>query len=158
MTSRTWPMDWAERRAGLACPTCAQGRPDETRGGVRFFSGNVVDAYLRKSAPLPGYSMAVWRGRHVADLVELTGEEHSDYWREVAVASRALYAVFGPAQINYLTYGNSVPHLHTYLLPRYLDDPCPGLPLQPFIEHPVDVDDLAEQRDQLADALEAPYA
>ena len=55
--------------------------------------------------------MAVWRGRHVPDLIELIGEEVTDYWREVAMAGRALYAVFDPAQINYLTYGNSVPHL-----------------------------------------------
>lgn len=158
MSTRTWPLDWAERRAGVDCPTCAQGRPNETRGGVRFFSGNVVDVYLRKSAPLPGYSMAVWRGRHAADLVELTGEELGDYWREVATASRALYAVFDPAQINYLTYGNSVPHVHTYLLPRYLDDPCPGLPLQPFIERPVADDTLSRQCDQLVRAIEVPSA
>jgi diadenosine tetraphosphate (Ap4A) HIT family hydrolase len=102
--------------------------------------------------------MAVWRGRHAADLVELTGEELGDYWREVATASRALYAVFDPAQINYLTYGNSVPHVHTYLLPRYLDDPCPGLPLQPFIERPVADDTLSRQCDQLVRALEVPSA
>jgi diadenosine tetraphosphate (Ap4A) HIT family hydrolase len=60
-----------------------------------------------------------------------------------------------PAQINYLTYGNSVPHVHTYLLPRYLDDPCPGLPLQPFIERAVAVDALSRQCDQLVHALEA---
>jgi len=158
VSTRTWPTDWAECRTGVACPTCAQGRPDETRGGVRFFRGNVVDVYLRKSAPLPGYSMAVWRGRHAADLTELTVEELSGYWREVAMASRALYAVFDPAQINYLTYGNSVPHLHTYLLLRYLDDPCPGLPLQPFIERPVAADELSRQRDQLLRALEAASA
>ena len=149
MTSRTWPEDWAERRAGLDCPTCAQGRPDQTRGGVRFFTNKVADAYLRKSAPLPGYSLVIWRGRPAADLAELTDEELADYWRAVATASRALYAVFNPAQINYLTYGNSVPHLHTYLLLRYLDDPCPGMPLQPFVERPVDAELLREQQSRL---------
>lgn len=153
MSTRTWPLDWNDRRAGIGCRTCAAGRPDETRGGVRFFRGNIVDVYLRKTAPLPGYSMAVWRGRHAADLAELTDEELSGYWREVATASRALYTVFDPAQVNYLTYGNSVPHVHTYLLPRYLDDPCPGLPLQPFIERPVAEGDLARQRNRLARAV-----
>ena len=155
MSTRTWPTDWAERRAGIGCPTCAQGRPHETRGGVRFFNGAVVDVFLRKSGPLPGYSMAVWRGRHAADLVELSTDELSAYWREVTTATRALYAVFDPAQINYLTYGNSVPHVHTYLLPRYLDDPCPGLPLQPFIERPIDAEVLERQLGQLTDAMQA---
>lgn len=150
---RAWPEDWADRRAGIDCPTCAQGRPDETRGGLRFFSGEVVDVYLRKAGPLPGYSMAVWRGQHAADLAELTGRELADYWQEIAAASRALYAVFDPAQINYLTYGNSVPHLHTYLLLRYLDDPCPGMPLHPFVEQPISADLLSQQRSQLVAAL-----
>ena len=153
MSNRTWPKDWAERRAGIDCPTCAQGRPAETRGGVRFLRGTVVDVYLRKAAPLPGYSMAVWRGRHAADLAELTGEELADYWREIAAAARALYAVFEPAQINYLTYGNSVPHVHTYLLLRYLDDPCPGLPLQPFVEQPIDVNLVSQQCQRLVHAV-----
>lgn len=93
--------------------------------------------------------LANCRGRHVADLVELTDDELAAYWRDIATASRALYAVFDPAQVNYLTYGNNVPHLHTYLLPRYLDDPSPGLPLQPFVETPIDAAVLQGQVDQL---------
>lgn len=54
---RTWPENWADSRAGLNCPTCQQGRPDETKGGLRFYGGAVADVYLRKRAPLPGYSM-----------------------------------------------------------------------------------------------------
>src|SRR5580765_7630901 len=102
--TRTWPEDWSARRDGVGCRTCAQGRRDETRGGLRFFAGQVADVYLRRTGPLPGYSMAVWRGRHVPDLVDLADEELTAYWRDVAMASRALYAVFEPAQINYLTY------------------------------------------------------
>lgn len=148
MSGRTWPADWAKRRTGVDCPTCAQGRPDETQGGLRFFAGDVSDAYLRKKAPQPGYAMVVWRGRHVPDLVDLAADELAAYWSEVAVAARALYTVYQPAQVNYLTYGNNVPHLHTYLVCRYLDDPSPRLPLSPFIETPVD---QAELRNRLAD-------
>jgi diadenosine tetraphosphate (Ap4A) HIT family hydrolase len=31
--------------------------------------------------------------------------------------------------MNYQLLGNSVPHLHVHLVPRYLDDPAPGKPL-----------------------------
>jgi diadenosine tetraphosphate (Ap4A) HIT family hydrolase len=156
VSARTWPDDWSKRRAGVNCPTCAQGRPNETRGGVRFLEGQVTDVYLRRSAPLPGYSMAVWRGRHAADLTELSDDELAAYWRDIATACRALYAVFEPAQINYLTYGNNVPHVHTYLLLRYIDDTSPGMPLQPFIEHPVRDDALADQLSLLRKALAMP--
>ena len=30
--------------------------------------------------------------------------------------------------MNYETLGNSLPHLHTHLVPRYTDDPRPGQP------------------------------
>jgi len=86
--------------------------------------------------------MAIWRGRHVPDLADLDSEELASYWMEVTVAARALYEVFQPAQLNYLTYGNSVPHVHTYLVCRYLDDPAPGLPLAPFIERPIEPAEL----------------
>jgi diadenosine tetraphosphate (Ap4A) HIT family hydrolase len=38
-------------------------------------------------------------------------------------------ALFDPVKLNYLTLGNTVPHLHTHVLPRYRDDPAPGGPI-----------------------------
>jgi diadenosine tetraphosphate (Ap4A) HIT family hydrolase len=35
--------------------------------------------------------------------------------------------------MNYDLLGNSLPHLHTHMLPRYADDPRPGWPF-PFPE------------------------
>lgn len=61
--------------------------------------------------------------------------------------------MYQPAQVNYLTYGNNVPHLHTYLVCRYLDDPCLGLPLIPFIERPVDEAELRERLSGLQTAI-----
>ena len=36
--------------------------------------------------------------------------------------------------MNYDVLGNSLPHLHTHVLPRYADDPRPGWPF-PFPEN-----------------------
>ena len=128
-----WPDDWAERRAGEGCRICAQGRPERTAGGVRFFRGIVADAYLRARAPLPGYSSVIWRGRHIADLAELDAQEIATYWQEVARwRSYCFYVVFQPAQLNYLTFGNNVPHLHTYVLPR-ITSPVTGPPPSPTV-------------------------
>lgn len=35
---------------------------------------------------------------------------------------------YGPLKMNYETLGNTVPHLHTHLIPRYVADPNPGGP------------------------------
>lgn len=42
--------------------------------------------------------------------------------------ARALAKHYRPLKMNYETLGNTVPHLQTHLLPRFLDDPAPGRP------------------------------
>ena len=69
------------------------------------------------------------KGRHVAEPTELDPDEVAGYWADVVAVGRAIEAEFHPAKLNFLTLGNWVPHLHTHVLPRYLDDPAPGGPI-----------------------------
>ena len=71
---------------------CEQGRPEETPYGARFFAGEVSDAYLQREDTQRGYSVVVWRGRHVAEPTELTPEEAITYWLEVLRVGRAIEA------------------------------------------------------------------
>jgi diadenosine tetraphosphate (Ap4A) HIT family hydrolase len=93
----------------------------------------VSDAYLQKAGIQRGYSIVVWRGRHVAEPTELEQDESSAYWLEVLRVGRALERHLQPVKMNYDVLGNSLPHLHTHVLPRYADDPRPGWPF-PFPE------------------------
>jgi diadenosine tetraphosphate (Ap4A) HIT family hydrolase len=123
--TRTWPIDWERRRAGEGCPKCAEGRVEDDGWGRRFLADTYGDAYLQRTCPQPGYAVVVFRGsRHVADPCDLTDEETVGYWRAIRSAVRAIEAVYEPSHINYQQLGNSVPHLHTHVLPRYLDDPA----------------------------------
>ena len=126
-----WPATFYEWKAGRGCPICEEGRPDTTPAGVRFFAGEVCDAYLVRAGIQRGLAMAVWRGRHVAEPTELTDAEAAHYGREVLRVGRAIEAVLEPVKLNYDLLGNSVPHLHTHIVPRYADDPRPGWPF-PF--------------------------
>ena len=126
-----WPTSFYEWRRGDGCPMCAEGRPDATPHGVRFFTGEVADAYLRRPAIQRGLSIVVWRGRHVAEPTELTADEAARYWRELLTVGSAIEAVLAPVKLNYDILGNSLPHLHTHVVPRYADDPAPGWPF-PF--------------------------
>src|SRR5256714_3150557 len=110
---------------------CAEGRPDETAWGDRIFAGEVSDAYLQRADVQRGYTIVIWRGRHVAEPTELSGEEAARYWLEVLRVGRALEAHLRPVKLNYELLGNSLPHLHTHVVPRYADDPRPGWPF-PF--------------------------
>ena len=75
-----------------------------------------------------GYTLVIWRGRHVNEPTELDEAEAAGYWAEVLAVARALISVYEPLKMNYETLGNSLPHLHTHLVPRYTDDPRPGQP------------------------------
>lgn len=128
-----WPEDFYAQLTGSACPLCDEGRPSETAHGVRYFAGEVCDAYLVRADIQRGLSVAVWRGRHVVEPFEFTDEEAAAYGREVMAVARALQTVMRPVKINYDVLGNSAPHVHTHLVPRYADDPRPGWPF-PFPE------------------------
>lgn len=133
MDRRTWPNDWEDRRAGVGCPKCRGSREEEDEsGGVRFFAGSFADGYLQRRAPQPGYTIVAFHRRHVADLTGLTSEESAGFWSDVIVVARVLESIFTPCHINYNVLGNAVPHLHVHIVPRYLDDPCPNMPLKPW--------------------------
>ena len=126
---REWPADWSERVRGKECPMCAEGRPDVAHGSSRIFEGRVSDAYLtRIDVGQPGYSVVIWRGRHVSDPTELSKDEASAYFDEVLRVGRAIEKHFRPIKMNFEMLGNSLPHLHTHAVPRYLDDGEPGHP------------------------------
>ncbi len=144
MDRRTWPQDWEERRAGIGCPKCRRGDEDEG-GGVRFFAGGYADVFLQRQAPQRGYTVVAFHRRHVPDLTAFTDEESAGFWRDVVVVARALETVFTPCHLNYEVLGNAVPHVHVHIVPRYLDDPCPGTPLKLWKLEPVEPDEFTHQ-------------
>lgn len=132
---------------------CAEGRPEETRFGIRIFTGEVSDAYLQRADVQRGYTIVIWRGRHVAEPTELDPDEAAQYWRELLRVGRAIEVALRPVKLNYDLLGNSLPHLHAHVIPRYADDPRPGWPF-PFPEHEAPPRDEEELRRE-AEALRA---
>jgi diadenosine tetraphosphate (Ap4A) HIT family hydrolase len=128
-----WPQRFYDLKRGEACPICAQGRPDETPHGIRFFTGELTDAYLHRGGIQRGLAHVYFRGRHVVEPTELDERESAEFWRELLIVGAAIERVFAPVKMNYDILGNSVPHLHVHLVPRYADDPRPEWPF-PFPE------------------------
>ena len=88
------------------------------------------------------------RSRAGASLTDLDPRQACGYWQEVLAVGRAVRTQFDPVKVNYMTLGNTVPHLHTHVVPRYLDDPAPGGPLewaQIFSPDPVPDTELRRQ-------------
>lgn len=70
-----------------------------------------------------------WRGytlflckQHCLDLHELDSEFRLEFLREMSEVAAAVYRAFQPHHLNYELLGNSEPHLHWHLFPRYKDE------------------------------------
>ena len=124
-----WPDDWADRVAGRDCVMCAGlGRGDNDHT-VAVATRPYSEVGLHRRSALPGYCVVVWRHGHVAEPTALAPDAAAGYWRDVLDVARAVQAEFRPVKLNLLTLGNTVPHLHTHVLPRHLGDPAPGGPI-----------------------------
>jgi diadenosine tetraphosphate (Ap4A) HIT family hydrolase len=126
---KSWPADWDERKRGKGCPMCAEGRPEDNGFGPRVFEGRFSDAYLQRAdVGQPGYTIVIWRGSHVSDPTELSEDEARGYFDDVVRVARAVETRYRPIKLNLEMLGNSLPHLHTHVIPRYPDDGSPGRP------------------------------
>ena len=108
---------------------CAGLGAAESPHGLRVFDGTWAEANLSRRPMRPGYTVVVWKGRHVAEPWELTREEATGFWSEVALVARAVEEEYRPVKMNWLSLGNGVPHLLVHLVPRPLEDPRAGGPL-----------------------------
>ncbi|OGO78332.1 MAG: hypothetical protein A2Y23_04865 [Clostridiales bacterium GWB2_37_7] len=64
--------------------------------------------------------------KHYVHLYDMTKEDLAGFMVDVQKAAKVLQEVTGAIKINYEIHGNSAPHLHCHLFPRYLDDDFPG--------------------------------
>jgi diadenosine tetraphosphate (Ap4A) HIT family hydrolase len=142
--TRTWPEDWDARKRGVGCWFCG------SQFGEPFYVGTTGDGHLERHAIAPGHAIVLFRDRHVADFTSLTPAEVATYWHDVHTVARMIEKVFAPCHMNYQLLGNSVPHLHVHLVPRYVDDPAPGRPL-PWEPKPVDPAEFARQVQRLTE-------
>ena len=106
-----------------SCPICACGEPLDV---VAELATTWITAPV--DAPLPGYVCVVAR-RHVVEPFELPQTEFVAFWHEAMLAARTVADLYRPTKMNYEIHGNTIPHLHLHLYPRFADDPYVGGPI-----------------------------
>ena len=63
---------------------------------------------------------------HAIELYEFNDEQLLGIMKEVQLYAKALKNVTNAVKINYEIHGNTIPHFHIHLYPRYMEDPFPG--------------------------------
>lgn len=79
-------------------------------------------------APLPGYVCVVSK-THAVEPFDLPSEQQVAFWLDVCAVARSVRAALDSPKINYEIHGNTIPHLHLHLFPRYPDDPYTARPI-----------------------------
>lgn len=129
---------WQALRMPEGCPICHESRPSDVVGEL---TASWVTA--PPIAPLPGY-VAVVSKRHVVEPFELPGAERAAFWEDAMHVAAMLAELFRPVKVNYEIHGNSIPHLHMHIYPRFPDDPFVGQPIDPrsasIFRDPEDID------------------
>ncbi len=117
------------------CSYCRKEEDPTQSSTLKFFRHSELCAH--SSVPLKG-SCYIISKEHYVELFDMSEEVLLGFMQEVQVAARVLKDVTGAFKINYEIHGNSVPHLHLHLFPRYLDDPFAGISIDyARIEPPV---------------------
>src|SRR4029077_5421610 len=76
-------------------------------------------------ATLTGYA-CVSTKRHVVEPYELGESARDSFFADAMAVARGLARAVQPMKMNYEIHGNTVPHLHMHLFPRFAGDPYVG--------------------------------
>jgi len=80
-------------------------------------------AWLEATPNVPLWGTCyVMSKKHVVEIFELSDAEAFAFLKDVMSAAKALKEVTSATKINYEIHGNTVPHLHIHLFPRYQED------------------------------------
>lgn len=101
------------------CAYCMEGEL-VAKFGIKICELPASKVYLFKEQSHKG-RVIVAHKKHVGELTELTPEERSAFFEDVARVSQAIHAAFGPDKVNYGAYGDTGHHLHFHLVPKYAD-------------------------------------
>lgn len=108
--------------AGRGCPFCAP-REERNEFSVRVKELSVSTLYLDRSQLYLGNCTLIFGARHVTGLEQLTDNEYKSFGDDLRCAAKAIFEAVKPDLMNYATLGNSIPHLHYHIIPRYKTDP-----------------------------------
>ena len=120
------PDQWLFQAQKENCPYCRKDEDPSQSSTLKLFKYSELCAHPRVC--LQGTCYLITR-EHYVELFDLGDDALLGFMKEVQVAAKVLKEVTGAFKINYEIHGNTVPHLHLHLFPRYMDDPFAGVPI-----------------------------
>ena len=118
------PAAWLRLAQENHCAYCQKDDDPAHSSTLKLFTYSELCAHPRVC--LKGTCYLISR-QHYVELFDLGEAALLGFMQEAQVAARVLKDVTGAFRINYEIHGNTIPHFHLHLFPRYLDDPFGGV-------------------------------
>ena len=112
---------WDDLRVGTACPLCAPRR-DISEYMYRVRQMSVSSLYLTREQTYRGACVLIYDTEHAVRIDQLPKQQWSSLASDIQEAETAVFTALAPDHINVESLGNSIPHLHWHILPRYKND------------------------------------
>lgn len=120
------PEKWLFQAQAENCPYCRKDEDPSQSITLKLFKFSEMCAH--PFVCLKGTCYLIAKD-HYVELFDMPEDALLGFMKEVQAAARVLKEVTGAFKINYEIHGNTAPHLHLHLFPRYLDDPFAGVPI-----------------------------
>ena len=108
-------------RNGANCPFCLHYGADrlfENPLNPMIYDFGDSALYLHRNQYWRGYCLLVSRF-HVIELFDLLPEQRAQLMESLSLSAHAIELTCKPDKINYKCVGNTIPHLHWHIQPRY---------------------------------------
>ena|SRR3990172_3945498 len=90
---------------------------------------SISTLFLHREQRFRGYCILSFSAWNATSLEALSAEEYQLFFQDLRIGSKAIRSAFNPDHMNYEILGNSNPHLHWHIIPRYKTDPRWGQPI-----------------------------
>jgi diadenosine tetraphosphate (Ap4A) HIT family hydrolase len=133
-TPKEWmPQEqWEALVRGDTCPICSDLDLNEYANAYGYTIADLSFSRLLLSAnqAVGGYCVLICK-KHICELHHLEQKEQILYFSDLMRAAQAIEKVFRPVKMNFEIQGNTVPHLHCHIKPRFYGDAAPNAPIHP---------------------------
>ncbi|MBI1277685.1 MAG: HIT domain-containing protein [Anaerolineaceae bacterium] len=102
--------------------------PKDNDDGLFIAEMSISTLLLYREQRFHGYCLLSFSAWDATSLESLSDTEYSQFMTDVRTASKAIRITCNPDHMNYELLGNSNPHLHWHIVPRYKTDPRWGQP------------------------------
>jgi ATP adenylyltransferase len=115
-------------RQAIGCPLCTP-RAANNEYRLQIAPLAISTLYLFRDQRFRGYCLLVFDAWHATSLTDLSNHEYSTFMTDLQRALQAIQHALQPDHLNCESLGNSNPHLHWHIVPRYKNDPRWGQPI-----------------------------